>query len=189
MNKKPIKLTINKISNTPVIKVENLTFSYNIREDRIFILVNHHNFNNRIDFMVTRKKMLELLNGFDEILINICDNGKLFKKLYHEQEPLTKVTIDKNKLDMKLKQPIQKHAWESNVATEDLKLTQNKKAVLLDILSYSVNGKNINFKFISNDDNTRAISNMDCEMFQKTLSTMMRVIPFVQWGISPHILD
>lgn len=169
-----------------MIQIRNLTFSYNPREDRIFILVNHNNFNNRIDFIVTRKKLIELLNGFDEILINHCNNGELFKQLYTTQEPLKKEEIqtpqNKNQLNLN------KNKWEKNVNPKDLHLTKNKKPIMLDALSFNIKDSQLIFKFISNNT-FYAISIMDKEMFQKTLSSMMRVVPFVSWGISPHILD
>jgi len=207
-----------------MIQINNLTFSYNAREDRIFFYINHNDFNNRIDFIVTRKKLIELLNGFDEILINFCDNGKIFKQLYKEQEPLklevvekkeTKQIKDDNKKEntreessieknnqstssntkntiddeekIEDKKPV-KITWEKNISTNDLDFTKNKEAVLLDAISYARKNNNITFKYISSGKQL-AISTMSIEMFQKTLSSMMRVIPFVAWGISPHILD
>ncbi|HIP13515.1 MAG TPA: hypothetical protein EYG73_12480 [Arcobacter sp.] len=211
-----------------MIQINNLTFSYNPREDRIFFYINHSDFNTRIDFIVTRKKLLELLNGFDEILINFCDNGKIFKQLYKEQEPLKLEVVKKqetkkvkdevvenidknnkkdnslNKKDNKIstretekdekcedkteeKKPI-KVTWEKNITTSDLNFTKNKEALILDAISYARKNNNITFKYISSGKQL-AVSTMSIEMFQKTLSSMMRVIPFVAWGISPHILD
>jgi hypothetical protein len=60
---------------------------------------------------------------------------------------------------------------------------------LLDALSYTTQNNNLMvFKFISNGV-PYAVSTMNCELFQKTLSSLMRVIPFVAWGISRNILD
>ena len=169
-----------------MIQIKNLTFSYNQREDRIFFLLNHNDFHNRLDFIVTRKKMIELLNGFDEILINDCDNGKLFKQLYKIQEPLVeeeiktsnkKETINKNK-----------NQWEKSVSSNELEFTKNKQPLILDGLSYSLNNNQMTFKLLSNKE-FLAVSIMDKDMFQRTLSSMMRVIPFVSWGISANILD
>ena len=212
-----------------MIQINNLTFSYNPREDRIFFYINHNDFNNRIDFIVTRKKLIELLNGFDEILINFCDNGKIFKQLYKEQEPLKLEVVEKkeikkidddiidkiesketkkekeaketsilsknesetkNKVSEKKqseKKPV-KITWEKNISTSDLNFTKNKEPLILDAISYARKNNNITFKYISAGKQL-ATSTMSIEMFQKTLSSMMRVIPFVAWGISPHILD
>ncbi|MBI3874087.1 MAG: hypothetical protein HY307_03685 [Arcobacter sp.] len=142
--------------------------------------INHQNYSERLDFFVTRKKIIELLNGFDLILINFCDNGKIFKQLYKEQEPLAKVKKESNK------QPQQK--WEQSISAEELDFTKAKSPILLDAVSYSNSNKLLTFKFIS-QNTPYAISTMDCELFQKTLSSLMRIIPFVSWGISPNILD
>jgi len=178
--------TVKKTSN--ILKVENLTFSYNQREDRILFIINHSNANQRIDFFVTRRMMLQLLEAFDNILINYCDNGKVFKDLYNNQEELvsSKILSKDEKKEDKKEQNIH---WEKSVNTKDLDFTKTKDPIILDSLSYSVSSsKNITLKFISSNK-TYAISVMDFTMFQKTLSSMMRVIPFVSWGMSPHILD
>jgi len=165
-----------------MIQIKTLTFSYNKREDRIYFLVNHSDFNNRIDFIVTRLKLIELLNGFDDILINHCDNGKLFKELYKTQEPLSVEKKDESSKSTNT------NRWEKSVSSDDLKFTQNKAPIILDAISYNIKDNQMIFKYISSKK-VYAISHIDCEMFQKTLSSMMRVIPFVSWGISPHILD
>jgi hypothetical protein len=169
-----------------MIQINTLTFSYNKREDRIFFFINHSDFRNRIDFIVTRLKLIELLNGFDDILINYCDGGKLFKDLYKTQEPLNQektISSDEDK-----DKNNNKNRWEKKVTNTDLKFTQNKEPLILDAISYNIKDKNIVFKYISSKK-VYAISHIDFDMFQKTLSSMMRVIPFVSWGISPHILD
>ena len=168
-----------------MIQIKNLTFSYNPREDRIFFLINHDDFHNRLDFIVTRKKIIELLNGFDEILINDCDNGKIFKELYKTQEPLVKEPIKTTSKDIPNKN---KNVWEKSIDTKELSFTKNKAPIILDGISYVMKNEQLTFKFLSNKQ-FYAISIMDKEMFQRTLSSLMRVVPFVAWGISPHILD
>ncbi len=164
-----------------MIQITNLTFSYNSQEDRLIFTINHNNYNERIDFFVTRKMIIDLLHGFDNILINLCDNGKLFKQLYKDQEPL--------KSETKQEQP-KEQKWEKPISDGELNLTKAKEPVLLDALSYTThpNTNLMTFKFISNGE-PLAVSTMNCELFQKTLSSLMRIIPFVAWGISRHILD
>ncbi len=164
-----------------MIQITNLSFSYNTREDRLIFTVNHNNYNERIDFFVTRKMIIDLLHGFDNILINLCDNGKLFKQLYKEQEPLKQ----ENK-----KEESKEQKWEKPISDGELNLTKAKDPILLDALSYTTHANTnlMTFKFISNGE-PYAVSTMNCELFQKTLSSLMRVIPFVAWGISRHILD
>ena len=90
------KITIS-IQNT-IINVNNITFSYNQKEDRMVFVLNHSDIKDRIDFFITRRMLIQLLESFDKILINNCDNGKLFKELYNNQEKLTpKITITKVK--------------------------------------------------------------------------------------------
>lgn len=164
-----------------MIQITNLSFSYNTREDRLIFTINHNSYNERIDFFVTRKMIIDLLHGFDNILINLCDNGKLFKQLYKEQEPLKQ----ENK-----KEESKEQKWEKPISDGELNLTKAKDPILLDALSYTTHANTnlMTFKFISNGE-PYAVSTMNCELFQKTLSSLMRVIPFVAWGISRHILD
>ncbi len=163
-----------------MIQITNLSFSYNSREDRLIFTINHNNYHERLDFFVTRKMIIDLLHGFDNILITLCDNGKLFKQLYKEQEPLKPEASKEEKAETK---------WEKPISDGELNLTKAKAPILLDALSYTTHDNNImTFRFISNGE-PYAISTMNCELFQKTLSSLMRVIPFVAWGISRHILD
>ena len=171
-----------------IINVNNITFSYNQKEDRMLFILNHSNLNQRIDFFVTRRMLIQLLESFDMILINHCDNGKVFKQLYFEQEVLEKSEIImKNKLKNQKSEDKSK-TWEKSINTKELDFTKINEPLLLDSLSYSILKNNITFKYISNNK-ILAISKMDTIMFQRTLSSMMRVIPFIAWGISPHILD
>jgi hypothetical protein len=192
-----------------MILVSSLTFSYHPREDRMIFTVNHNDVEKRLDFLVTRRKLIELLNGFDEILINLCDNGKVFKALYHNQEPLekpeeeikskkeedSKDNKEESKKDSKSEEKteqkekaLEKPKWEKTISSKELNFTKNKEPILLDAISYTKKKNLITFKFISNKQQ-HAASIMTCDTFQRTLSSLMRVIPFVHWGISPHILD
>ena len=178
------KITIPQ--NHKIIDVNNITFSYNQKEDRLIFTINHSKIDERIDFFVTRRMLIQLLEAFDNILINYCDNGKLFKELYNNQK---KLTIKKNDdTNIKNKKKPNDIEWEKSIATNDLDFTKVKEAILLDSLSYKIINNNIKFKYISNNK-ILAISNLDINMYQKTLSSLMRVIPFVSWGISPNILD
>lgn len=165
-----------------MIIIKNLTFSYNPREDRLIFTINHNNLSDRLDFFVTRKKIIEFLHGFDLILINNCDNGKLFKELYKTQQPLPK---EETKQESRKENNAE---WERSIDSGELAFTQIKAPLLLDAISYTNNQNIFIFQFISNGT-SYAQSTMDCILFQKTLSSLMRIVPFVAWGISPHILD
>jgi len=185
--KPKISVSITKHTSN-VLKVENLTFSYNQREDRILFIINHMNIEQRIDFFVTRRLFIKLLNAFDDILIKYCNNGEEFKNLYHNQKELvvSKVFTKKEKTKKEEKKDTY---WEKSVNTKDLNFTRTKEPIILDSLSYSISSNNIiTLKFIS-ENKIYAMSTMDSIMFQRTLSSMMRVVPFVAWGISPNILD
>jgi hypothetical protein len=145
-----------------MILVSSLTFSYHPREDRMIFTVNHNDVEKRLDFLVTRRKLIELLNGFDEILINLCDNGKVFKELYHNQEPLEKPEDEikevkeqeTTKKDNSKKQnskdnqsdkektkadslALEKPKWEKTISSKELNFTKNKEPLLLDAISYT----------------------------------------------------
>jgi hypothetical protein len=173
-------------TNHKIINITNITFSYNQKEDRLIFTINHNNIDQRIDFFVTRRMLIQLLEAFDHILINYCNNGKLFKELYNNQEILEENTD--NKIDTNNINKEDNLKWEKSIPTKDLNFTKIKEAILLDSLSYNIKNNQITLKFISNNK-ILAISKLDFNMFEKTLSSMMRVIPFVSWGISPNILD
>ena len=182
-----------------MIKIQTFTFSYSPREDRISFIANYADAANRIDFLVTRKKLLDLLNGFDEILINHCNNGELFKKYYQAQEPLKvqtktvqkKVKTKTGKEEVKkvqVQETKNEQKWEHSVNTKELSLTKIAEPMLLDTLSYSIQNNTLHFKFFHKNE-LKAVASMSKDSFQQTISSLMRVIPFVAWGVSPHILD
>jgi len=173
--------------NHKIINVNNITFSYNQKEDRLIFTINHLQIDERIDFFVTRRMLIKLLEAFDTILINYCDNGKLFKELYNNQKKLD-INIFTDNKNIKNNEKPNNIAWENSMDVNELDFTKIKEAILLDSLSYKITNNNIKFKYISNNK-VLAISNLDINMYQKTLSSMMRVIPFISWGISPKILD
>ena len=197
-NNNNLTITITK-PNDNIIRVTSLTFSYNPKEDRIILVINHANIKDRIDLLITRRMMLKLLNAFDEILINHCDNGKVFKELCNNQvalevsQPIIK-KVEKNDKDNKSKkvEEVKSDAnasnWEKRMDTNELDFTKTKEPMLLDSLSYNTANNRIVLKFLANRK-IQAISDMDKVVFQRTLSSMMRVIPFMDWGISPNILD
>ena len=180
------------IKNT-IINVNNITFSYNQKEDRMLFILNHSDIKERIDFFVTRRMLIQLLEAFDKILINHCDNGKLFKQLYKNQESLNTPKISIDKIEKKNQESSKDQtktsgSWEKSIATNELNFTKINEPILLDSLSYTVINDKITLKYIANNK-VLAISKLDTSMYQRTLSSLMRVIPFMQWGISPHILD
>ena len=190
-----LTITITK-PNDNILRVTSLTFSYSPKEDRIILVINHANIKDRIDLLITRRMMLKLLNAFDEILINHCDNGKVFKELCNNQVALevSKPVIKEVKKDNKLKNndEVKKESnssnWEKRMDTNELDFTKTKEPMLLDSLSYNTTNNRIVLKFFAHNK-IQAISDMDKVVFQRTLSSMMRVIPFMDWGISPNILD
>jgi hypothetical protein len=187
-----IEITLNR-KNKNIIDINSFTFSYDSREDRLLFIVNYENIEQRIDFFVTRKMLFQLLDAFDNILINHCDNGKIFKEIYHNQEVLKTENIIKNKKNENKKQkqetPKTPAKWEKSINTKDLNFTKIKEPIILDALSFNISkDKKLNFRFISNDK-IYASSTMDTIVFQRTISSLMRVIPFMSWGISPNVLD
>ena len=193
-----LTITITK-PNDNIIRVTSLTFSYSPKEDRIILVINHANIKDRIDLLITRRMMLKLLNAFDEILINHCDNGKVFKELCNNQVSLEvsqpaikkeqkKDKDNKSKNNDDIKQESNSSNWEKRMDTNELDFTKTKEPMLLDSLSYNTANNRIVLKFLAHRK-IQAISDMDKVVFQRTLSSMMRVIPFMDWGISPNILD
>ncbi len=168
-----------------MITSKTLTFSYNPREDRIMVIINYESIEKRIDFFLTRKLLLQLLEHFDLILINNCNSGELFKKLYKEQQPLEKLQTKEEKANKQDKN--KKNDWESKVDSASLSFTR-KEPILLDAVNFKTKNNILVLEYISNGKKL-AKSEMTMELFQRTLSSMMRVIPFISWGISPNILD
>lgn len=168
------------MKNQPIL-IQNITFSYSLKEDRIFFIVNQNDFNNRIDFAVTRRKIISLLSGFDELLIKYCDSGKLLKEILNQESKKINQTNQQKK-------QIAINKWEKPVNDSDLKLTQKQIIpYLLEDISFNIDKNIFIFKFISNKK-VLAYAKMDCNLFQQTLSSLLKIIPFIEWGISKSII-
>jgi UDP-N-acetylglucosamine transferase subunit ALG13 len=163
-----------------MVEAKNFTFLYHPREDRIILILNHNDYQKRVDFFITRKKTIHLLSDFDEILLNHCQKGEILSKILKNQKPL----IEK-KGNKKI---IQKNKWEEIVDKKELEFTKKNKPILLDAISISFAPDFMTLKFIS-QKNTFAFAKMNCILFQQTLSSFYRVVPFLEWGISPAIFS
>jgi hypothetical protein len=165
---------------SPLIKAQAITFRYNPIEDRIEFILNYEDFENRVDLLVTRKLLLKFFDYCEEVFIKYGHelNGSKGKQ---------DTDFSEVKPDIKPTKSLRKH--EKLVDKSSINLTK-KDAVLLHQTKFIYNkGKKLlSIDFIANE---KVVANtvLSIKQFEQILGALMRVVPFIEWGISPNILD
>lgn len=144
------------------------TPTYDEIEDRIRLSINYQDMQNRVDFMITRSFILNLLPVAEEFLL---------KHYGIEASPYKKNNIEE------IKQTEQKTLSSTDMSNLELFKMQDE---LLREVNFSIDPKtkDITVKFSSNT--TMAIASFDVNMFEKLFSVIKASIPFIKWGISPN---
>ena len=163
-----------------MIQINTLTSTYDKLEDRIRLCVNYKDINNRVDFMVTRAFILELIPSLEEYIESYYPNNK-------------KVIIENNKQNIKV--PVRETPKQANKQNslplektnmEDLALYKVKDELLVSTkLSFDKEKKYTFIKFISKNK-TEASLNCDLTMLENIIYTLKSSIPSLNWGISKH---
>lgn len=144
------------------------TPTYDVIEDRIRLSINYEDMKNRVDFMITRSFILNLLPTAEEFTL----------KYYGvEFSSYTKNNIEE------IKQTEQKALSSTDMSNLELFKIQDE---LLREVNFSIDPKtrDITVKFSSST--TMAIASFDVNMFEQLFSVIKASIPFIKWGVSPN---
>jgi hypothetical protein len=188
-----------------VVLAKTFTFQYDGREDRIKMTINYASPEHRMDFFITRSFLLRLFPVIEEIFIKYADSGKVFKSLQQEniereREKMIEKSIKEEEAAASLSEadetsepskeelPTPNHDWESHTDKATLALTETDRPLLIDKVDFKFRNKTM-IVLITADGRPRAQANLSMDSFQQILSIMMRIVPFISWGISPNILD
>ena len=164
-----------------MIVAKTITFKYNPLEDRIEVILNYNNFESRLDLMMSRKLLLRFLALSENIFIK---HGYQTNSVNINS---TNEAKNVKKLDVKPTKNLRKHETKVDVASMAL---AKKQSLLLNKVEFMYIAKNklliINF-FVGNE--LIGKTTLSISQFEQIIGALMRVIPFVDWGISPNILD
>ena len=152
------------------INARTFTPKYDEVEDRLRVVINYEDLNNRVDFMISRAFVLRLFPTLEEYMI----------KYYSSDVEIPVVTKQKMKENIKTdKQTAQTDAT-------NLELLKTDNELLLEVnFSYKHTSKRTIVRFKS--QNVVVVADLDHKSIKQIFSMIKSVIPFFSWGISQHI--
>lgn len=160
---------MNKIvSNKREIIAQTFTPLYDEIEDRIRVVINYQDMANRVDFMITRSFILNLVPTIDEFIL----------KHYHNQlEVEDHITLNADHKEQK----------DKNISKTDntnLELLKTEEQLLVKVdLSYDAESKKTLFVLYSKN-HTIAKALLDGHILQQVFKIIKKSIPHFRWGIS-----
>jgi len=179
-------------NNSESIIIKTFTPIYDAIEDRIRIAINYQDIHNRIDFMLTRAFLLQILVNFDEYLHTYYqdDLQNIKNPLHIEAKDFYQENYSKNSGENKLSKFYTDEKEE--VLASDIKQTQkddfelyiSKEDLLYSInLKYEKKTKLTIFELVSKNKYS-AIIKTDLVMLKKLIESLKYSIPHIKWGIS-----
>lgn len=156
--------------NIKQIDAKTFTPKYDEQEDRLRVVVNYEDAQNRVDFMITRAFVLKLFPILDEYMI----------KYYTQESEIPVVT----------QEAMQKQTQTDNATNVtdnvNLELLKTDNELLLEVsFTYRPTSKSTIVKFKS--QNVEVSAALDAVSMRQIFSMIKSVIPFFSWGISQNI--
>ena len=146
------------------INIQTITPKYDVIEDRVRLMINHKDENSRIDFMMTRNFVLQLLPSYEEYL------HKVYTKLMQDDTPTQG-----------------KQTKGARIPNHTTLAPYQEKAELILNIQFSFIDKNeitvVKFK----TKQSQAIVRLEYEALKSMFRLIKSTIPYYDWGISPHI--
>lgn len=132
---------------------------YNPIEDRICLVINYEDPYTRVDFMITRSFMLNLIPSAEE-----------YFEQYYPRENKMQIT------------PVETPSFETPTDNVNLELLQSTQELLLEVnFSLDENRQNIVLRLSS--QNTQAVATLPPLIFESLIKSLKRSIPSLEWGI------
>lgn len=159
----------NKLLKT--IQIKTITPAYDKVEDRIRLSINYQDVSDRIDLMITRSFILQLIPVIEEYIYKYYPD-------FLNEEGVIHIEADKIESNKNIT---------STTTIEDIYLYESLQDLLITInLKYDATNKFTHLEFISKD-NYKVVSVCDFNMLQNIIESIKSVIPNFSWGISAHL--
>lgn len=162
-----------------VIKIETLTFDYDEMEDRILVSANLYNHLDEINFWLTRKLTLKLLDA----------GAGLIKKT----SPVIAKTPAEHKAAMALfehqnaEQSAATHSFPANISKENsIELSADPSVLTRLDIGYKAKQYKFSF-FIAKQDDVIAISLINCKEFHQILALIHKGALHLNWGVQSQL--
>jgi hypothetical protein len=160
---------MNKINNNIVIVAKTFTPLYDELEDRLRLVVNYDDIKNRVDFMITRSFILNLVPSIDEFILKHYPNDLIIE----------------DNITIQAKSETAKSENVSKTDNVNLELLKTDEELLIKVdMSYDQNSKNTLLVLYSKRYSAKAL--IDGDMFQQVLKVLKSSIPYFKWGISQN---
>jgi hypothetical protein len=150
---------------TNIIQANTFTPLYDEVEDRIRLVLNYQDISNRIDLMITRSFIINLISSVDDFVFQ--HYGDISPKLDN-------ITIDQTS-------PKTKHTEQTDQTNLQLYYEKDQLLTKLD-LKYDQDTKHTTIVFTTKDSVSAAT--MDATMLQALFDSIKKAIPNFKWGIS-----
>ena len=152
------------------IQIKTLTPTYDKVEDRIRFSINYQDIDNRIDLMITRSLIIQLLPILEEYIYKYYPN----------------LTIQDEIVQIKVNDEVVNDDNTSSTNMEDILLYKSLEDLLVTInLKYDATNQYTQLEFISKD-NHKASTICDANMLQSIIKSLKSSIPHFSWGIATH---
>lgn len=158
------------------ITINTLTTAYDDREDRIRLSINYQQLQNRIDLMVTRSFILDLVPSLEEYI-------QTYYTDIVESAQNTQTQAEPTASDPRKAHKLHKESTVSKTNMEDLALYKSKEELLITVkLSYNKETKYTYIRFLT--QKTEVVLNCDVQILKNIVHAIKKTIPSIQWGIS-----
>ena len=140
---------------------------YDELEDRLRLVINYQDVQNRVDLMITRAFTLNLIPAAEEFIDKHYKNAELV------EDNVTINFEDSNNQSV------------SKTDDVNLELLRTQEILLIEVnFAYDDNTKQTLLTFKSKDISTTAL--FDAHTIAQTFKVIKSSIPFIKWGISHH---
>jgi len=168
---------MNKTKELKQIIAKTFTPTYDELEDRIRLTINYQDIANRVDFMITRSFVINLVPSIDDYIMKFYGDNlvdEMMTQVQTPQSPVNNQNTDRAK-DTNL----------SKTDKGDLNFLRTSGELLIKIdLSFHPKTKQTTLLFSSKETQVKAT--LDANSFQQIIKIIKKSIPNFKWGISPH---
>lgn len=142
---------------------------YDELEDRLRVAVNYQDIQNRVDFMITRNFILNLIPSAEEFILK-----------HYNAQPLTQ-----DNLTVSAESNSNENEALSKTDAVNLELYRRDDELLLEV-NFSFDAATKQTLLTLSSKNVTAKIALDVLMLQKIIHVIKSAIPFIKWGISRH---
>jgi len=165
-----------KKQDSKTIIAKTFTATYDPYEDRIRFVINYQNISTRVDFMITRKFIINIIPSIDDFI----ERNYSTQESTNNQNPQTSSTNPLSQPQMP--QQNQKATPTDNT---DMKFLQTPDELLYKInISFNPKTKQSTLLFYSSNKQVKAT--LDSTTLSQVITMIKKAIPNFSWGISPN---